>query len=64
MSSGTLQAEQVVRHTSEGLAVTGSMARFRAAVPLIRALILAGVVTILIMVGLPAVLAIASASTP
>ena len=64
MSTGTLQAEQVVRHTTDVLPVTGTMARFRAAVPFIRALILAGIVTILIMVGLPAVLAIASASTP
>jgi hypothetical protein len=64
MTTVTAQVEPVVRHTSDGLPVTGSMTRLRAAVPFIRALILAGVVTILIMVGLPAVLAIASASTP
>jgi len=63
MSTGTLPAEELVRHSSDGLPVTGSMTRFHSAVPLIRALILAAVVTALIMVGLPAVLAIASAAS-
>ena len=39
------------------------MTVLRAAVPFIRALILATVVTALIMIGLPAVLAIAAASS-
>lgn len=63
MSTGTLPAEPLVRHSSDGLAVIDSMTRFHAAVPLIRAMILAVVVTALIMVGLPAVLAIASAAS-
>ena len=63
MSTGSLPAEQLVRHSSDGLAVIPSMTRFHAALPLIRALILAVVVTALIMIGLPAVLAIASAAS-
>lgn len=63
MSIGTLPAEELVRHSSEGLPVIGSMTRFHSTVPFIRALILAAVVTALIMVGLPAVLAIASAAS-
>jgi multisubunit Na+/H+ antiporter MnhC subunit len=63
MSSGMLPAEQLARHTPDGLSVTRSMAVLRAAAPLVRALILAGIVTALIMIGLPAVLAIASASS-
>lgn len=63
MSTGTMPAQQLIRHTSEGRPVTPSMTRFHAAAPFIRLLILAGVVTALIMVGLPAVLAIASASS-
>lgn len=63
MTSQTLPVETVSRHTADGLPVTGSMTTFRAAVPLLRALILAGIVTALIMIGLPAVLAIASASS-
>ncbi|MGI8928037.1 MAG: hypothetical protein ACR2H0_01035 [Candidatus Limnocylindrales bacterium] len=63
MSTGTLPAEQLVRHSADGLPVIDSMTRFHAAVPSVRALILAVVVTALIMVGLPAVLAIASAAT-
>ena len=62
MTTGTLPAEEVVRHTSDGLAVTRSMARFRAAVPFLRALILVGIVIVLIMFGLPRVLAIAAAA--
>ena len=63
MSSGTLPAEQVARHRSDGLDVTRSMTVLRAAAPFLRALILATIVTALIMVGLPAVLAIAAASS-
>ncbi len=63
MSTGSLPAQQLIRHTSDGRPVTPSMTRFGAAAPFIRALILAGVVTAIIMIGLPAVLAIASASS-
>ena len=59
----TLPAEPLVRHTADGMPVTRTMTLLRAAAPLLRALILAGVVTALIMVGLPAVLAIARAAT-
>jgi hypothetical protein len=62
MSTGMLPAEPLLRHTADGLSVTRSMAVLRAAAPFIRALILASVVTVLIMVGLPAVLAIAAGS--
>ena len=62
MSTGSLPAEQIVRHTSDGLPVTNSMTSFRAAVPFIRALILVGIVIALIMFGLPRVLAIAAAA--
>ena len=63
MTTGTFPAEQIPRHTSGGMPVTRSMAFLRAAVPFLRALFLAGIVTALIMIGLPAVLAIAAAST-
>lgn len=63
MTTGTLPAPTQVRHTPNRPPVTGSMASLRAAMPFIRAAILAGVVTALIMVGLPAVLAIASAAS-
>ena len=63
MSTGIFQAEPMGRHTGGGMPVTRSMALLRAAVPFLRALVLAGIVTALIMVGLPAVLAIAAAST-
>ena len=39
------------------------MAMFRAALPLVRALILAGLAVVLILFGLPAVLAFAAAAT-
>lgn len=63
MPESTLSAEELARHTGPGLPVTPSMAALRAAAPFIRAAIVAGVVTALIMVGLPAVLAIAAASS-
>jgi len=62
MSIGSLPAEQIVRNTSDGVPVSNSMVSFRAAVPLIRALILAGIVIALIMFGLPRMLAIAAAA--
>ena len=61
MSSGTLPAEPLMRHTADGLAVTRSMTVLRAAAPFLRALILAGIVTALIMIGLPAMLHAAAA---
>jgi hypothetical protein len=63
MSSGTLPAEQLARHSAEGLPVTRTMTVLRAAAPFLRALILAGIVTALIMIGLPRVLAIAAAAS-
>lgn len=63
MSTGMLPADSIARHTAEGLPVIRSMAFLRAVAPLLRALILAGIVTALIMIGLPAMLAIAAASS-
>ena len=63
MSTGRLPLQQTVRHSPTGLAVTRSMATVRAALPFLRALLLAGLVIILIMIGFPAILAI-SAATP
>jgi len=63
MSTSSLHRNRIARHSMDGLAVTGSMATIRAALPLIRALIVAGLVTALIMVGLPAMLEIAAASS-
>lgn len=59
----TLPAEPVMRHTADRMPVTRTMTQFRAAVPFVRAVILAGIVTVLIMIGLPAVLTIAAASS-
>ncbi len=64
MHTGPVTSDQVVRNTSDGLPVTGSMARFRAAAPFLRALILVGIVIVLIMFGLPKVLAAAAAAAP
>jgi hypothetical protein len=64
MTTGSVPAEEIVRHTSGSLPVTRSMARFRSAVPFLRALILVGIVIVLIMFGLPRVLAIAAAASP
>jgi len=54
--------EALARHTSRILGVPISMELVRAAMPLIRALILATIVTLLIMVGLPQLLAAAAAA--
>ena len=62
MSESTLPADRLARHIEERLRVSPSMAALRAAAPFIRAVVLAAVVTALIMVGLPAVLAIAATS--
>jgi hypothetical protein len=58
-----MPAEPIARHTAPAMPVTRTMTPLRAAAPFVRAVILAGLVTALIMVGLPAVLAIARAST-
>ena len=57
------KAGDVVRHMPENSSVTRSMANLHAAAPLIRVLILIGLVIVLIMFGLPSVLAIAAAAT-
>jgi hypothetical protein len=62
MSTGRVPVQQLVRHTSRSLAVPLTMSTVRAALPLIRALILATIVTLLIMVGLPTLLAAAAAA--
>lgn len=49
------------RHSAGWLGVTGTMGILRAALPFVRSLFLAAVVTGLIMVGLPAVLALGAA---
>ena len=54
---------EVPRHSPETPAVSRSMARFRAAAPIVRALILVAIVIVLIMFALPRVLAIAAASS-
>ena len=61
MSTGPVPADRYVRHTASALDVPLSMSRVRAAYPLVRALILATIVTLLIMVGLPTLLAAAAA---
>jgi hypothetical protein len=63
MSTGSAPAERFVRHTPRPPAVPLTMQRVRTAFPLIRALILAIIVTMLIMVGLPSLLAAAAAAT-
>jgi len=55
--------DEMERHIDGDTAVSRSMARFRAAAPLLRALILVGIVIILIMFALPRVLAIAAAAS-
>jgi multisubunit Na+/H+ antiporter MnhC subunit len=53
----------VARHSDEPSTVSRSMARIRAAAPLLRALILVAIVIVLIMFALPRVLAIAAAAS-
>lgn len=60
--SGGRRSTELVRHSTGALAVTRSMTTFRAALPLVRALILAGLAVVLILFGLPAVLSAAAAS--
>lgn len=64
MSTQPVQVEQNVRHTAPSQAVPVAMDSVRAALPLLRALVLATIVTMLIMIGLPQLLAAAAAATP
>ncbi len=59
----TLPAETFSRNTARPMRVTRSMTLLRAAAPFVRAVILASLVTALIMIGLPAVLAIARSAS-
>jgi len=52
------------RHRSRGRFVTGTMTMLRSALPLVRALILAGLAIYLILFALPAVFGMAAAATP
>jgi hypothetical protein len=63
MSSGSVPAGRTMRHTTKALVVPLTMQTVRAAYPLIRALVLATIVTLLIMVGLPQLLAAAAAAS-
>jgi hypothetical protein len=63
MSSAPVPVDGVVRHTARTSAVPVTMQTVRAAFPLIRAVILATIVTLLIMVGLPQLLAAAAAAS-
>jgi hypothetical protein len=63
MSTGSVQRHSVIRHSTDDMAVTRSMTVLRAALPFVRALILAGLAIILVLFGLPAVLAFAAAAT-
>lgn len=63
MTTSSLPAERDRRHNDNDRSVTSAMARWSFALPFIRALILAAIVIVLIMFGLPRVLAIAAAAT-
>jgi hypothetical protein len=63
MTTHSLQAEPQGRHNADDMPVTTAMARWSVALPFIRALILAGIVIVLIMFGLPRVLAFAAAAS-
>jgi hypothetical protein len=63
MAAGPVQADTGARHIAHLPAVPVAMQTVRAAFPLIRALILATIVTLLIMVGLPQLLAAAAAAS-
>ena len=62
MSTESARYPRIMRHTAGDMAVTRTMGTVRAAFPFVRALVLAALVTLLIMVGLPAMLAIAAAA--
>ena len=58
------QPVQAVRHSRRTEIVKPSMTTLRAAMPLVRVFILAGLAIALILFGLPAILGIAAAATP
>lgn len=62
MSTTPVRYSRFIRHTAGGVAVTRTMGTMRAAAPFVRALVLATLVTLLIMIGLPAMLAIAASA--
>ena len=62
MSTSPVRDERFIRHTAGAMAVTRRMGTVRAAIPFVRALVLAALVTLLIMIGLPAMLQIAAAA--
>jgi hypothetical protein len=64
MSTQPVKVEASARHTVRSQAVPMTMDTVRAALPLLRALVLATLVTLLIMIGLPTLLAAAAAATP
>lgn len=63
MTTGPVSADRSARHTDRTLDVPLAMETVRAAFPIIRALILAMIVTVLIMAGLPQLLAAAAAAS-
>jgi hypothetical protein len=63
MTTGPVSADRAARHTDRALDVPLPMESVRAAFPIIRALVLATIVTLLIMVGLPQLLAAAAAAS-
>jgi hypothetical protein len=63
MTTGPVPADQTLRHTTRTTTVPVAMEAVRAAYPLLRALVLAIIVTLLIMVGLPQLLAAAAAAS-
>ena len=62
MTTGSLPVEEFARNTGSPSDVQRTMSPLYTAMPFLRAIILAVIVTVLILFGLPAVLAIASAS--
>ena len=63
MSTSPGRADSRVRHTARTLAVPETMNAVRSYMPLIRALVLATIVTLLIMIGLPTLLAESAAAS-
>jgi hypothetical protein len=63
MTTSSLHVEHDGRHNPDDQSVTTAMARWSVALPFIRALILAAIVIVLIMFGLPRVLAFAAAAS-
>jgi hypothetical protein len=55
--------QEIERHNEVDTSVSRSMARFRAAAPVLRVLVLVGIVIVLIMFALPRVLAAAASAS-